>query len=169
VKRLSEEIRDYQKRVKAIENQNNKLSSKLDIQREMNGHLRREMKRINTQGSALNRPGETCPSFDLSQKRVLIVGGISKMESLYRQLIEENGGIFEYHDGYMKGGTKGLENQMRRADVVLCPINYNSHAASLAVKRFGKKYNKPIWMIASPSLSTISQTLLEYQEGARIQ
>jgi hypothetical protein len=168
-KELSGDIRNYQKQVKTIVNQNNKLSSTLEKQCEMNGHLRREMKRINTHGAALNRPVETCPSFDLSQKRILIVGGISKMESLYRQLIEENGGIFEYHDGYMKGGTKGLENQLRRADVVLCPINYNSHAASLAAKRLCKKYNKPFRVLASSSLSTISKVLVEYQKGTSIQ
>jgi hypothetical protein len=169
VKRLSQEIRDYQKKVKAIESQNNKLSSKLDIQREMNDHLRKELERNNTQASALNRPREAYSSFNLRQKRFLIVGGISKMESLYRQLIEENGGIFEYNDGYMKGGTKGLENQLRRSDLVLCLIDYNSHAASLAVKRFGKKYSKAFRMLANSSLSTIFQALLEYQEGASIQ
>jgi len=84
-------------------------------------------------------------------------------------LIEENGGIFEYHDGYMKGGTKGLENQLRRADLVLCLINHNSHAASEAVKKFGKKYSKPFRMLGNSSLSTIFQTLLEYQEGASMQ
>jgi DNA repair exonuclease SbcCD ATPase subunit len=169
VKRLSEEIRDYQKKVTAIKSQKDELSSKLDIQREMSDHLRKELERNNTQASALNRPREAYSSFNLRQKRFLIVGGISKMESLYRQLIEENGGIFEYNDGYMKGGTKGLENQLRRSDLVLCLINYNSHAASLAVKRFGKKYSKPFRMLANSSLSTIFQALLEYQEGASIQ
>jgi hypothetical protein len=168
-KELSEEIRNYQNQVKTIETQNNNVFSKLEKQREMNGHLRKELERINTQVSALNRPVETCSSLDLHQKCILIVGGITKMEFLYRQLIEENGGIFEYHDGYMKGGTKGLKNQLKRADVVLCPINYNSHAASSAAKRLCKKYNKPIWMLASPGLSTISQALFEYQEGVSIQ
>jgi hypothetical protein len=168
-KRLSEEIRDYREQVKAIEKQNNKLSSKLDTQREVNAYLRKELQRINAQASALNRPDEMYPTFDLRQKRFLVVGGISKMETLYRQLIEENGGIFEYHDGYMKGGTKGLENQLRRADLVLCLINHNSHAASEAVKKFGKKYSKPFRMLGNSSLSTIFQTLLEYQEGASMQ
>jgi hypothetical protein len=168
-KRLSQETRNYEKQLKAIANQNNKLSSKLDIQREMNGHLRKELERINTQTSALNRPDEMYSSLDLRQKRFLIVGGIGKMEALYRQLIEENGGIFEYHDGYMKGGTKGLENQLRRADLVLCLLNHNSHAASVAVKKFGKKYSKPFRMLANSGLSTIFQTLLECQEGAGIQ
>jgi len=167
---LSAKIRDYQKKIKAIEKQNNKLSSKLDIQREMDDNLRKELERINTQFSALNQPDKEYPSlFDLSQKRILIVGGISKIESHYRQLIEDHSGIFEYHNGYMKGGAKELKYQVRRADVVLCPINYNSHAASLAAKRLCKKYNKPFRVLASSSLSTISNALVEYQEGTSIQ
>ena len=31
---------------------------------------------------------ESCPSFDLCSKRVLIVGGVERMESLYREFIE---------------------------------------------------------------------------------
>ncbi len=164
-KRLSQKIKNYQKQVKTIQNQNNKLSSKLEIEREINDLLRKELERINTQIPALNRPEEMYSPFDLQQKRLLIVGGIGKMEALYRQLIEENGGIFEYHDGHMKGGTKGLENQLKRAALVLCLNNHNSHGASLAVKRFGKKYRKPFRMLDNSSLSAIFQTLLEYQEG----
>jgi len=169
VKRLSKEIKDYQKKNKAIESQNYKLSSKLDTQREMNDQLRKKLEMITTQFSALNQTDEAHPQFDLSQKRILIVGGITKMESYYRQLIEENGGIFEYHDGSMKGGAKELEHQMKRADVVLCPVDYNSHAASLAVKRLGKKHRKAVRMLSNSSLSTISNVLAEYQEGASIQ
>lgn len=93
----------------------------------MNDHLKKEMEEILTQFSALTRCDETCPSFDLCRKRILIVGGINRMKSLYRQLIEENGGIFEYHDGHIKGGKKALEDRIMRADIVLCPVNINSH------------------------------------------
>jgi hypothetical protein len=86
--------------------QNNKLLSELEGQREMNDYLKKEIEEILGQFSTLTRCDETCPSFDLCRKRILIVGGIRRMESLYRQLIEENGGIFEYHDGHVRGGKK---------------------------------------------------------------
>ena len=35
-----------------------------------------------------------------------MVGGITRMESLYRELIESRGGVFEYHDGYVKKGAQ---------------------------------------------------------------
>ena len=165
---LTEKIVNYQRGEEILQGQNNKLLSKLERQREMNEHLKEEMESIVTQISALNRCDETCPSFDLCRKRILIVGGIDRMESLYRQLIEENGGIFEHYDGHMKGGKRALENRIRRADIVLCPVNINSHNACSVVKKMGKKHRKSVQMLAGSGLGTISQALLESQKGASI-
>jgi hypothetical protein len=102
-----------------------------------------------------------CSSFDLDRKRILIVGGITRMESLYRELVESHGGIFEYHDGYMRHGVKNLESRLRRADLVVCPVNCNSHAACIQVKTLAKKYKKTVHMLASYSLSCISKVIGE--------
>jgi len=162
---LSGEIGDYQQSMGDLRAQNNKLLSKLESQRGMNDHLKKEMEEILTQFSALTRCDETCPSFDLCRKRILIVGGMNRMESLYRQLIEENGGIFEYHDGHIKGGKKVLENRIRRADIVLCPVNINSHNACSVVKKMGKKHRKSVQMLAGSGLGVISQALSECRES----
>ncbi len=169
LRELPGEIKAYKQRLNALQDQNAQLLSKLDRQRDLNSHLRIEIERGTAQIFALNRCDESCPSFDLCQKRILIVGGITKMEALYRQLIEDNGGTFDYHDGYMKGGIKGLENRVKRADMVLCPTNCNSHGACLAVKRLGKKHSTPVQMLASSSLNSISQTLLEHHKHISIQ
>ena len=165
---LTGEIWNHQRGQETLQSKNNKLLSKLEIQREMNDRLKKETESIVTRVSALNRCDETCPSFDLCLKRILIVGGIDRMESLYRQLIEENGGIFEHYDGHMKGGKRALENRIRRADIVLCPVNINSHNACSVAKKLGKKYSKPVHMLAGSGLSTISQALLESQKGVSI-
>ena len=102
-----------------------------------------------------------CPSYDLCKKRVLIVGGIERMEKAYRKLVEERGGIFEYHAGHMKSGGKGLENSVQRADLVLCPVNCNSHGACLKVKNLGKKFRKPVHMLSNFSLSAVARTMEE--------
>ena len=162
---MKKEIEDYQESMEDLRGQNNKLLSKLESQHEMNNHLKEESKRIIARISALNRCDETCPSFDLCRKRILIVGGINRMESLYRQLIEENGGIFEYHDGHIKGGKKTLENRIRRADIVLCPVNINSHNACSVVKKMGKKHRKSVQMLAGSGLGVISQALSECRES----
>ncbi len=98
-----------------------------------------------------------CPLFDLSGKRILIVGGISKIKAFYRRLIEEKSAVFEYHDGW---GKHGLEGLIRRSDMVLCPVNCNSHNACLSVKKLCKKYCKRVQMLPNSSLSSISQALL---------
>jgi len=143
--------------VESLERENN-ISRKLDFW--LNRKYKKELEKSIDQLSASSRHAEQFLPLDLSQMRILIVGGLPKMEFLYRRLIEENGGMFDYHDGHVRGGIREIEHQVRRADVVLCPVDYNSHAAALAVKRLGKKHRKPVRMLPSSSLSAISQALL---------
>jgi hypothetical protein len=164
-----EQISSLHITLRNLQDRNRKLFLKLNKQRQINSLLRKELEKSRDQLPASSRHTEQCLPLDLSQMRILIVGGLPKMEFLYRRLIEESGGMFEYHDGHVRGGIKDLEHQVIRADVVLCPVDYNSHAAALAAKRFGKKHGKPVRMLSNSSLSAISQALLEYQEGASIQ
>lgn len=100
-----------------------------------------------------------CPSFDLCEKRVLIVGGIERMEKAYREFVEKRGGTLEYHNGHMKSGGKALERCVQRADLVLCPVNCNSHGACIMVKNLGKKFGKPVQMLKNFSLSAIARAV----------
>ena len=102
---------------------------------------------------------ESCPSFDVCSKRVLIVGGVERMEALYRQVIEGGGGELDYHSGSLQGGTRQLEKSLRRADIILCPVNCNSHGACIKVKNLAKKHNKTCYMLPNGSMSTISRLL----------
>ena len=135
------------------------LLADLESQRRENEQFKQEIQNTLHDFLDIDRCNIACPAFDLCQKRILIVGGIIRMEALYRRLIEEAGGVFEYHDGYMQGGTKQLENSMKRADIVLCPVNCNSHNACSLVKNLGKKYNTPVHMLANFSLSAVTQAL----------
>lgn len=101
------------------------------------------------------------------KKRILIVGGIERMEHVYRSLIEGIGWTLDYHDGSLQGGVKNLKKSMQRADIVLCPINCNSHGACIKVKDFAKKYAKQFHMIPNGSVSTISKFL--QQDAANVQ
>jgi hypothetical protein len=104
--------------------------------------------------------GNHCMKFQLCARRILIVGGITKMRHLYRDLIESCGGEFDYHDGCIKPGVKKLEAQVGRSDIVLCPVNCNSHGACEKVKSLCKKLNKPVRMLPQSSLSNISGALM---------
>ena len=110
-------------------------------------------------GRACSGCVRSCLDCDLCRKRVLMVGGITKMEDRYREVVESRGGVFEYHDGYMRNGARNLEGVIRRADMVLCPVNCNSHTACGVVKSLGKKYGKPVFMLAGSSVSALAQAV----------
>ncbi len=102
-----------------------------------------------------------CPCAHCPQ-RVLIVGGIERMEPLYREAIEAKGHIFEYHAGHSRNCGSKLENLLQRADLILCPVNCNSHTACLQVKSLCKKHKKNLQIMRNFSLSAIERTLSEH-------
>ena len=161
IQKLTEEREVFEKQMVKVRRENEHLSAELDKQGKSNAIFKRESREIMKQISELNRCNcnANCPSFDLCKKRVLIVGGITRMESAYRQLIESKGGIFEYHDGYMKQGAKKLQDCFRRADLVICPVSCNSHGACSMVKKLGKKHNKAVHILANSSLSAVSNVI----------
>ena len=156
---LSGKVKENNKQTAFLKEQNKRLSAELDRQKESSARFKKETQVIIRDFFDLNRCDASCPAFDLCKKRILLVGGMTRMESLYRQLIERGGGIFEYHDGYMQRGVKRLENSLRRADVVLCPVNCNSHAACSLVKNLGKKHNKPVHMLAGSGLNAVFRSI----------
>lgn len=163
---LKAELAGVQRQMQALDRRtdearkkNQQLADALDRQQRRNHQLRSQMRTVVSALRSLDRCDDRCPAFDLCRKRVLIVGGITRMESLYRKLIEGSGGVFDYHDGYMKKGDRALEVRLKRADVVLCPVSCNSHAACSVVKNLARKHNKKVHMLASTSLSTISRVI----------
>jgi hypothetical protein len=156
---LAARIAEKEDHIAKLTEKNRWLSDEIDQQRELSEGYQREAREFVKAVFAENRCDASCPSFDLCKRRVLIVGGLTKIKSLYRQVIEDGGGIFEYHNGYMKSGTKKLESRLRRADIVLCPTSCNSHAACSLVKNLGKKHNKQVRILASSSLSAMVEAL----------
>ncbi len=78
-----------------------------------------------------------------------------------QKLAEKTGGEFHYHDGRMKNASDNMEAKVKRCDLVLCPINCNSHNACRKVKQLCSRHNKPLKILSSSSLSAVSQALLE--------
>jgi hypothetical protein len=157
--RLEKELAQKDARLIALEERSEELQKELSSTENGKEQFKVQARKMINDFMQMNRCDDSCPSFNLCRKRILLVGGITKMEALYRDIVEKNGGIFEYHDGYIKGGVRDLENRLRRADVVLCPVNCNSHGACTMVKNLGKKHKKPVHMLSSSSLSMISQAV----------
>lgn len=111
-------------------------------------------------------PGPACPQYKLCAKRIFMIGGITKMKAFYKDIVEKAGGEFDYHDGYLKNGNANLEANVRRSDLVICPVNCNSHNACLKIKKLCNRYNTELKMLSSSSLSAVSRALFTPQEAA---
>jgi hypothetical protein len=109
-----------------------------------------------------------CSRYRLCAKRIFLVGGITKMRAFYKNVVENAGGEFHYHDGYMKNANAGLEAKVKRCDLVLCPVNCNSHTACRKVKQLCSRHNKPLKILSSSSLSAVTQALFQPDEGVTL-
>jgi precorrin-2 methylase len=65
----------------------------------------------------------------------------------------------------MKKGARQLESRLKRADVVLCPVNCNSHNACSVVKNLAKKHQKTVHMLANSSLKAVTQAIWGTGDG----
>lgn len=101
-----------------------------------------------------------CERVSLCRKRVLIVGGLSRMVVVYREIVEKLDGLFDFHDGRCHNGNEILRRQIRHSDLVICPIDINSHAACLEVKRLCKRTGKSFFMLRKSSVSTVYTALV---------
>jgi hypothetical protein len=102
-----------------------------------------------------------CPGTDLCGKTILYVGGLHKMVSHYRQVVENHGGKFLHHDGGKEASRAMLPKMLSTADAVLCPIDCVSHDACTCVKKICKRYQKPYVMMRSSGLSSLAKGLTE--------
>ncbi len=104
-----------------------------------------------------------CPfARNLKGKKVTLVGGIESLECWYRQLIESAGGQFRRHDGSCGGGEQALEDCISGSDLVVCPVEVNSHNAAQSVKRICKARGVRCCFPRSASLSGLRKALQEH-------
>ena len=89
------------------------------------------------------------------------------MKALYKGIIEKSGADFRYHNGRYAGGEEMLVSGISWADIVLCPVDVNSHRAALGVKKICRKMDKPFMMLRNSSISSISRALDEVVAGGR--
>ncbi|QTA86986.1 DUF2325 domain-containing protein [Desulfonema magnum] len=172
---LREKVREADKavsdRTMRLELENQRLRTQISDMKTANHGLANEMSGLISQLSGFIRCedgcNEECPRFRICAKRILIVGGITRIKHLYRHLIESAGGEFDYHDGYMRNGKENLEVRVRRSDLIICPVDCNSHGAALKVKKLCRKHNKTVRMLPSSSLSAISGALFDVAESVK--
>lgn len=112
------------------------------------------------------RPGLPPPSAeqpsspaDLTARRLLCVGGKTRLVPQYRAAIESANGVFLYHDGGIEDHLSRLPALLRSADAVVCLAADVSHCAYYAVKRYCKRFGKSCALLPGSSVSALTQGL----------
>lgn len=145
-----------------MEAENECLVTELASVKELNDVMRAEWQDMLTNLQQADDTCKTCPEYDLCDRRVLLVGGMTRLRAAYQVLVEDMGGKFQHHDGRNSGGDRVLTGMISWADIVLCPVDINSHGACLGVKRACKRMNKPYYMLPSSGVSTVARALTEH-------
>ncbi|MEW6113268.1 MAG: DUF2325 domain-containing protein [Thermodesulfobacteriota bacterium] len=163
MERLRSLLTEARVRNRALEAESVRLREEL---REVSRALSAQM----TQQSISDNSSAHCPcpvrTF-LSGQTIAMVGGIGSLECHYRELVEAMGGCFCRHDGECAGGEKSIEDCIRKADLVVCPIEVNSHHAARAVKRVCKAHGIPCCFPRSAGLTGLKTAIESYH--ARIE
>jgi hypothetical protein len=97
----------------------------------------------------------------LHGKKVAIIGGLGKAVLHYEHVIQELGGDYLYHDGDLRRGHKPLVEIVKQADMVVCPVDCNSHGATTCAKKLCKELRKPCYFLRSSGVSHVREKLLE--------
>ena len=139
-----------------------------------------EMKKINklkrnkSKKNNINHSVKTCSgncnsceySQNIKNKRVLYVGGINSTIVKCKKMIEDNGGIFEHHDGGVENSKTKLTKMLIRADLIFCPVKNVSHGATYAIKKICKQHKKNLIFLRSSGFSFFARELMELQLAA---
>lgn len=132
------------------------LSRKLAYQQKVNQQLYEEFQRV------LKELPDTPPVCQKTvreanqfRRRILMVGGVSRLSSICQEMVENMGHEFTYHDGYMNSGADKLKSLIQNVDMVLCSTDCNSHGACQSVKKICKRLKKDCRFLSSTSLSSI--------------
>lgn len=170
---LADQIRQLQNKFQAqgelvaeLKMENGRLATLAAEQEKINQTLRAEfdwLTRQNEDDSAC----ATCPQRESCACRVLFVGGLETLRPHYQNLVESGGGEFKHVDGSSGSSQRALQPMVSWADVVLCPIDFNSHRACLNVKALCKKMQKPYHILANSSMSHISRVLADLSVDGR--
>ena len=94
-------------------------------------------------------------------RHIRLIGGISRLKPIYQKAIESMGARFMHHTGECPRGRKELAHLVKRAHIVLCAWDHNSHQACEAVKAICKALGKPCYFLSSSGVSQVRRILEE--------
>lgn len=87
---------------------------------------------------------------------ILCVGGRIKLYPEYARLIENYGGRFNAFHGDSNNHLEHLPKLLKKADMIICPVDCVNHDAFLAVKYYCKYSGKPCVLLDRSEVNTFS-------------
>ena len=102
---------------------------------------------------------EVCEHCPLQGRKVIIIGGLDRLEPGYRQTVNRLGGECEFHTGKLRNGNRRLKQRVANADLVVFITSINSHAALNAVKKECKRCSKPFCALRQTGCGSLEETL----------
>lgn len=104
----------------------------------------------------------SCQKSDLCGKKILYVGGFSRHRSKFQKMTEAINGQFFYHDGGKQESEHQLDELVKKADAIFCPIDCISHSAIGRIKSLVKSQCKDCIYLKSASLSSFKNEVTRY-------
>jgi hypothetical protein len=95
----------------------------------------------------------------LDGRRVAVIGGLDRMETIYRRVVKKLGGEFEFHCGRVRDGCQAVQGLINRSDIVIFITTVNSHAALKATKTICKKNCKKFVALKQRGAGSLERTL----------
>jgi hypothetical protein len=147
-----------------LEAENARLKDEIDGVLEELRHYEKKLHDIQ-----LPVPQAACPYADrLTGKKITLVGGVESLECHYREIIESLGGRFRRHDGVCNGGEQALEDCILGSDLVVCPVEVNSHGAAKSVKKICKACGVRCCFPRSASITALRKAVQEHYSDQQV-
>ncbi len=116
-----------------------------------------------SEGADRRKTLESEEKLSLEGMKMAYIGGIESLVPYYRRIAESFGCDFYYRCGrsLLKKEVRSLVDKV---DVVLCPVDMNSHNVCRYVKKICKSRDKPCYFLRSSGLSTLRREMIRLAE-----
>ncbi len=149
---LEQSFHHIQDLTREKENLSRELAYQQKVNQQIYEELQRMLKEVCNMTPACQKAAR---EVNQCRRRILMVGGLSRLSALCQEMIEGMGYDFTYHNGYMNTGENKLKHLIHNVDMVLCSTDCNSHGACQSVKKICKRLNKDCCFLNNTSLSSI--------------
>lgn len=96
---------------------------------------------------------------EIGGKCILYVGGRNSLIPRCREIVEQQGGGFIFHDGGIEQSTSRLSEVLSKVDIVMCPLDCISHDACRFVKKSCKRHQKKLILLKKSGVSSFKRGL----------